>query len=155
MASNTTFTTSVLTSAQMNNLPFGIVAGQTLTSSFTTSATHTTFQDDGFSISFNEISGRIYKITALENPYPSGGQQGIGFQIQRNGTTLRQFQYSTTVMDSGTGYPAVLEFIYTATTSGAATYTMRIAAATANTAVSTYGDGSFPRQFVIEDIGKS
>jgi hypothetical protein len=151
---NTTFTSgAILTAAQMNNLPFGVCGLQTLTTVFTTSATHTTFQDDGLTLTITEISGRRYRITALENPYPSGGLQGIQFSLIRGASTLRNWTYSAALMDAGVAYPAVLQYVYTSVGSGVATYKMQLAAATANTAVTTYGDGTFPRQFIIEDIG--
>ena len=151
---NTTFVAgTVLTAAQQNNFPFGLMGLQTVTSTFATSATHTTFQDDGLTLTITEISGRKYKITALENPYPSGGLQGVRFALVRTTTTLREFTYSANVMDAGVAYPAVMEYVYTSVASGSATYKMRMAAATSNTAVSTFGDASFPRQFMIEDIG--
>jgi hypothetical protein len=152
---NTAFTTQVLTSAQMNNLPFGVCGLQTLTSSFATSATHTNFQDDGLTLTITEISGRRYKITALENPYPNAGLQGTQFALVRGASTLRQWTYSPAIMDTGVAYPAVMEYVYTSVGSGSATYKMKFAATTANTTVTTYGDGSFPRQFFIEDIGSS
>ena len=89
---NTTFVAgTVLTAAQQNNFPFGLMGLQTVTSTFATSATHTTFQDDGLTLTITEISGRKYKITALENPYPSGGLQGVRFALVRTTTTLREF----------------------------------------------------------------
>ena len=153
---NTTFTSgAILTAAQMNNLPFGVFPGQQLTTPFTTSATHTTFQDDGLTLTITEIAGRIYKVTALENPYPSGGQQGVKFALLRDATILRQWSYSSAVMDSGNSYPAVMQYVYTSSASGSFTLKMQIGAQTDNTAVSSYGDGSFPRQFIIEDMGTS
>ena len=154
MASNTTFVSgNVLTAAQMNNLPFGVFPGQQLTTSFTTAATHTNFQDDGLTLTITEIAGRIYKVTALENPYPSGGQQGVQFALLRGASVLRQWTYSSTVMDAGVAYPAVMQYIYTSPASGSFTLKMQISATTNNTAVTSYGDGTFPRQFIIEDLG--
>jgi hypothetical protein len=61
MAVNTTFSVGqVLTAAQMNNLPWGYVGLQTLTTAYVTTATHTTFQDNGMTLTFTEVSGRVY-----------------------------------------------------------------------------------------------
>ena len=156
MTVNTTFVSgNVLTAAQMNNLPFGVCGLQTLTTQFTTSATHTTFQDDGLTLTITEISGRRYRITVIEQPYPSGGQQGTQFKLVRGATDLRSFTYSTAVMDSGVSYPAVMQFVYTSAASGSTTYKVQLNALSANTAVSTYGDALNPRQLLIEDIGTS
>ena len=151
---NTTFVANtVLTAAQQNNFPFGLMGLQTSTSQFATSATHTTFQDDGLTLTITEISGRKYKITALENPYPNAGLQGVKFALVRTTTTLREWTYAPAVMDTTVAYPAVMEYVYTSVGSGSVTYKMRISAATANTQVITYADASFPRQFIIEDLG--
>ena len=139
----------------LTKAPRGVMGVHTLTGIFTTSATHTTFQDDGLTLTITEISGRRYRITVIEQPYPSGGQQGTQFKLVRNATDLRSFTYSTAVMDSGVSYPAVMQFVYTSAASGSTTYKVQLAALSANTAVSTYGDALNPRQLLIEDIGVS
>lgn len=156
MAINTTFTSgAVLTATQMNNLPWGVAGLQTLTSIFTTSPTHTNPQANGMTLTITEVSGRRYKITANSNIYPSGGLQGVNMAIVRGSTQLKQGNFAPAVMDASNAFPVLFSFIYTATTSGSATYTTRIWAASANTAVSDYADASFPRQFSIEDLGPS
>jgi hypothetical protein len=156
MAINTTFTTgAVLTAAQMNNLPFGVAGLQTLTTGFTTSSPHTTLQNNGMTLTITEVAGRTYRITALSNLYPPGGLQGINIALARNGTQLKQGNYSSTVMDGGTALPVVFTCLYTSVASGSATFTVAIAAASANTAVADFADGTFPRQFFIEDIGSA
>ena len=156
MALNTTFNSgAVLTATQMNNLPWGVAGLQTLTTTFTTSPTHTNPQANGMTLTITEVAGRSYKITANSNIYPSGGLQGVNMAIVRGSTQLKQGNFAPVVMDAGNAFPVLFSFIYTATTSGSATYTTRIWAASANTAVADYGDASFPRQFSIEDIGSS
>ena len=154
MAINVPFTTGeVLTASAQNALPFGAAGVQTLTTAFTTSSTHTTFQDNGMTLTITEVSGRKYRITAYCNPYPSGGLQGVNLRITRAGSSLKQANLSSTVMDTGTAFPFALTFVYTSVASGSATYKVQIAAGASNTSVSDYGDATFPRQFVIEDIG--
>jgi hypothetical protein len=152
---NTTFSSgAVLTSEQVNSFPFGLCGLQTLTTAFGTAATHTTFQDTGATLTITEISGRRYKITMLSNPYPNGGLQGVRFKLLRAGVELRQFHYSSVVMDTGVALPVVMQFVYTSVGSGSATYKMQLSALSANTQVSDFGDATFPRQFIIEDLGK-
>jgi hypothetical protein len=154
MAINTPSTAGqVLTSSYVNALPFGLAGLQTLTTVFTTSPTHTNPQANGMTLTITEVSGRRYKITANSNIYPSGGLQGVNMSIVRAGTPLKQGNFAPAVMDAGNAFPVLFSFIYTATTSGSATYTTRIWAASANTAVSDYADATFPRQFSIEDLG--
>ena len=135
------------------NTAWGQVGLQTLTSIFTTSATHTTFQDNAMTLTINEVSGRIYQITAYSNLYPSAGLQGTNLRILRAATTLKQANFSSTVMDAGVGFAVVVSHTYTSVASGSATYKVQIAALTSNTAVTDYADATFPRQFVITDIG--
>ena len=156
MAINTTFGSgAVLTAAQMNNLPFGVAGIQTLTSSFATVAPHTTFQDNGMTLTITEVSGRYYRITAFSNLFPSGGLQGVEFRIRRAATSVKQGNYAQAVMQVDTALPVVLSFTYLSVASGAATYKVQIAAITNNTMVNDYGDAQFPRQFLIEDLGKT
>ena len=156
MAINTTFGAgAVLTAAQMNNLPFGVAGIQTLTSSFATAAPHTTFQDNGMTLTITEVSGRYYRITAFSNLVPTGGLQGIGLRIVRTAGSLKQGNYAPAVMQVDTSLPVVLSFTYLSVASGAATYKVQIGAITNNTTVNDYGDATFPRQFLIEDLGKT
>ncbi len=75
IAPNTTFTTSVLTSTQMNAFGFGIVALGTATTSDTTI---TGTEEIQITVSFTAIANRYYKITYLEpnlNNTPDGNVQ--------------------------------------------------------------------------------
>jgi len=153
---NTTFSTQVLTSAQANNFPFGVCGLQTLTSIFTTSATHTTFQDTGMTLTITEVSGRRYKITATSNIYTPGGVQSLNMRLLRGATALKQNNFPDSVMNSGNSLGIVtMTYVYTSVASGSVTYKMQMCAGSSNTSVSDYGDATFPRQFMIEDIGIS
>ena len=151
---NTTFTSgAILTAAQMNNLPFGLCGLQTITSQFTTSAPHTTFQDTGETLTITEISGRRYKITAKMYLFPGGGLQGIQVQFLRGASAVSRFDFPATVMDSGVSLPLVIEHVYTSVGSGAATYKVQMSSATNNTYSADFGSATYPRQFWIEDLG--
>lgn len=154
---NTTFVSgAVLTAAQMNDLPFGVMGLQTLTSVFTTSATHTTFQDTGMTLTITEISGRRYKITATSNIYTPGGLQALNMRLLRGATVLKQNNFTESVMNTGNSLGLVtMTYVYTSTGSGSATYKMQMAAGALNTSCADYGDATQPRQFIIEDIGLS
>jgi len=152
---NTAFSTQVLTSAQMNNLPFGVVGTQTLTTNFATTAPNTTAQASGMTLTFTEVSGRIYRITAYTNLYPSGGLQAITFRLLRNSVQVRRFEISSAVLDTGISFPQALTFIYTSAASGSVTFSTTINAYAANTVVNDYADATYFRQFTIEDIGST
>lgn len=154
---NTSFSSgATLTAANMNNLPFGVCGLQTLTSIFTTSATHTTFQDTGMTLTITEVSGRQYKITATSNIYTPGGVQSLNMRLVRATAVLKQNNFPDSVMNSGNSLGIVtMTYVYTSVASGSATYKMQMCAGASNTSVSDYGDATFPRQFMIEDIGIS
>jgi hypothetical protein len=153
---NNLFTTGqVMTSAEANNFPFGVCGVQTLTTQFTTSDPHTTAQDTGMTLTINEIAGRRYLITAQGNCFPSGGLQSIRISIRRAGTDIKVATYSSAVLDTNVGYTYVLPQIFTATTTGSATYTVQMRALTNNTAVADFGSATSTRQFLIQDIGTS
>lgn len=152
---NTTFTSGdVLTASQMNRLPWGIVGNQTLTTVFSTAATHTTFQDNGATLTFTEVSGRAYRITYRGLVYPNGGLQTINLRFMRGTTALTQFNFPSTALDAANAFPFTMSTVYVSTASGSATYKVQMAAATANTQVSDYGDATYVRGFWIEDIGQ-
>jgi len=152
---NTAFSTQVLTSAQMNNLPFGVVGTQTLTSNFATSAPNTTAQASGMTLTFTEVSGRIYRITAYTNFYPSGGLQAMTFRLLRGAVQVRKFDISSTVLDASFSFPQQFTFIYTSAASGSVTFSTTINAYSNNTVVNDYADATYFRQFTIEDIGST
>ncbi len=156
MAINDTFVSGdVLTAAEMNALPFGVAGLQTLTTAFTTSAPNTTLQDNGMTLTITEVLGRRYKITALCNLYPPGGLQSVQAVLVRGSTSLKAANYSANVMDTGNALAVAFTFVYTSVGSGSATYKMQIKALTNNTAVADFADATFPRQFLIEDIGQT
>jgi hypothetical protein len=151
---NTTFTSGqILTAAQVNNLPFGLCGLQTITSQFATSATHTTFQDTGATLTITEVSGRRYKICSKMNVYPPGGLQGVNVQILRGASAINRGDFPPAAMDTGVSFPTIIEYDYTSVASGSATFKVQIAAASANTQVADFGSSTYPRQFWIEDLG--
>jgi len=152
---NTAFSTQVLTSAQMNNLPFGVVGTQTLTSNFATSAPNTTAQASGMTLTFTEVSGRIYRITAYTNFYPSGGLQAMTFRLLRGAVQVRKFDIASAVLDTNFSFPQQFTFIYTSAASGSVTFSTTINAYSNNTVVNDYADATYFRQFTIEDIGST
>jgi hypothetical protein len=155
MTSNTTFSSgAVLTAAQMNNLPFGIMGSQSLTAGFATSAPHTTFQANGATLTITEISGRLYRINYMGYPYPNGGQQSIYYQFFRNATAIKDSNVFSGMMSTVFAPNWYTSCIYLSTASGSSTFTMRMAAATANTQVTDFGSAASIRQFWIEDLGK-
>lgn len=151
---NTDFSVNqVLTASQMNRFARGVMGLQSITTIFTTAATHTTYQDNGATLTFTEVSGRLYRINYHGYVYPSGGLQGINLRFVRNGVELERFLYAAKVLDAGNSLPTQCEYVYQSTANGSATFKVQMAAAASNTAVSDYGAATDVRQFWIEDIG--
>lgn len=152
---NTTFSSgAVLTAEQVNSLPFGVMARQSITASFTTSAPHTTLQANGATLTINEVSGRLYRINYSGYAYPSGGQQSVAMSFYRGAVQMKDSNIFSGMMSPAFAPNITNSFLYLSTASGSVTWTMRMAAATLNTAVSDFGNAQSIRQFWIEDLGK-
>jgi hypothetical protein len=128
-----------------------------LTSTFTTSATHTTPQTiTGMSLTPSFGANRKLRFEAELNIYPSGGQQAMNVTFFRGSTQLARCVYPTTMVDAAVSAYVTPSFIYdTASTSGSDTFTCRLSAWSSNTAVSTFANGSVNayNRFLISDIG--
>lgn len=157
---NSIFTAgAILTASQMNRLPWGILGYEQLTTSFGTSATHTTFQDEGLDASCSYGANRMLRVTLSVRPYPNGGLQAIYYRVLRGSTEVAKWVVETAVLSAGTAGAFTLTQTFAGpATAATETFKVQIAAATANTQVSSYGntvaiDG--PRQFWVEDLGPS
>lgn len=137
------------------SLPRGVLGKQTLTTDFTTSATHTTFQDSGFSLSITYEANRILRITCTSNYYTPGGVQGLlmRFVYGSTPTVIGLMEMSSQVMNSGVG-TSFTHVVHVAPGAAAtATFKTQVAAKTNNTQVSQYGDSTYARFFMVEDVG--
>jgi hypothetical protein len=151
---NTTFVSgAILTAAQQNNFPRGVMAYQNNTAGFATSAPHTTYQDNGMTLTITEVAGRLYKISYSFYPYPNGGQQSINMRFQRGATTIKDANVFTGMMSTAFAPNILSSATYVSPASGSFTYTVQIAAATANTQVTDFGNATSVRSFWIEDLG--
>ena len=138
---------------------YKLLGVHTLTTGFTTSATHTTYQDEGLTLSVPYLANRILRVTFSSNPYPSGGLQSIRWKLLRGSTTLGIFQTLSAELDTG----AVTTKMYAVTFNGPAsaateTFKVQMKAASSNTAVTSFGgdingEGVGPRLLTVEDLG--
>lgn len=146
MPLNTTFTSSVLTSGQMNNLPFGIVGVATSTTSTLNISTVTDLA--GLTLTFTAIANRQYMATLMVQPYGTAGNSGDTF-FNLDGTdrvTVRQGFAATNVIQTQMG-----QYFFT-TTAGSHTLKLRMVKSTANN-VNNYGDANFVSTLAIYDLG--
>jgi sugar lactone lactonase YvrE len=129
-----------------------ILGIHTLTTSFTTTGTHTTMQDEGLTIPVTYLANRRLKITLKVNPNPSGGAPNIvRYQVLRNATTVGMWQIRQE--NIGVISQTFVAYVDGPATGATETFKVQMLATPNNTAVQSYADGSFTRQLIIEDVG--
>lgn len=142
--------------ASMDGLWIGqgaIVLGlHNLTASFNTVATHTTFQDEGLTLSIAYRASRVLRVTWNGHLQASGGAQGIKLSFVRGATTIGNVQSES--VSAATPVSRTFSKTFNGpATAATETFKIQIGALTANTAVTSYGDANFTRQLVVEDLG--
>jgi hypothetical protein len=108
---NTTFSSgAILTAAQMNALPWGIVAlgTSTATDNFTVEETEIT------ATTFTAVANRYYRISYFEPKlYASGGTNEVNMRIRLNNVTGTLQQTGWTLGSSTTGQNSTTSFVKT------------------------------------------
>jgi len=143
---NTTFVANtVLTAAQMNNLPFGVMGYVSkVDANFAITTTSTTIT--GSTITFTGVAGRIYKASFQGLSQKGTADNIITFKIFKGATQINQ---SSQYLVSGAYYIPNCIAVFTAT--GSTSMTVQ---ATADSGTGTiYCSATNPFTFVIEDIG--
>ena len=147
---NTDFTTGqVLTAAQQNNFPRGIVAyAQTTTSDTTITAEEIQVT----SSSFTAVANRYYRITYYDpQVFPASGSFAVGY-IRK--TNLAGTELERGLVQSPTGFAlndTLIVSVVTTFTAGSTVVVGTIAAGS-GTAGATRG-ATFPAWICVEDIG--
>ena len=136
-----------------NALPRGVLGKASLATAFTTSATHTAYQDTGLTASVTYENNRILRVSCMAQYYPSGGLQGINIRLIRTATTMSQHQITADALNATASTAGFVECFITTASATTETFKVQISAAVSNTAVTQYGDGNFTRYFIVEDIG--
>jgi len=104
------------------------------------------------SVSVTYQGNRILRVTVGCGPLAVGGAQGLLYAVLRGSTTIVGFAVDaslTLLHDNRT-------FTYTfngPTTGATETFKLRMAARSSNTQVQDYGDGTYVRSLVVEDLG--
>jgi|LakMenEpi03Aug12_release.lakeMendotaPanAssembly.Ray.scaffolds.fasta_scaffold596923_1 hypothetical protein len=149
MAANTTFTAGqVVTAAQMNNLPWGVMGTAVRT---TGDLTLTTTNQDltSMSITFTAIAGRLYRASWSGSAQKS---TAAGYtQITLADSTNALYGYSLGYTVSGNYVNLSGVSVISGLTAGSKTFKLR-GITENNTAVLLAG-GTAPLQFMIEDMG--
>jgi hypothetical protein len=145
----------VLTAGQQNRFPRGVLGYASSGVGYTTTATHTTFQDTGLAANVTYGANRILKVTYATHAIANGGVQGVSYRFLRGSTVLRLMEVTASVFpNTSNAFNLTLEAIFVGPSASATeSFKVQIAAATANTSVIDYGDSQRIRQFCIEDLG--
>jgi len=133
---------------------YTVLGVHTLTTAFTTSATHTTYQDEGLTLSITYLPSRILRVSFNLNPIPSGALQAMAFQVLRGATSTREFFINPVALTASAVTYVGLSHTFNGPATGATeTFKLQIKAADANTAVQSFGGATVPRQLIVEDLG--
>lgn len=150
MALNTTFSTgAVLTSTQMNNLPFGLVANATRTTAQTGIGVLTDLT--GLSVTFTAIANRQYLMMATLNPYGTANEF-CDVQFAVNGSTSRYFRQYFPSISNNVFTTFQMQAMFTAA-AGSCTAKLAMAKGSTNN-VNNYADGSFSCNIAVYDLGE-
>ena len=131
---------------------YRVLGFHSLSTNFVTSATHTTFQDEGLTSSVTYQGNRYLRVSWNGGVFAGGGAQRVTIKLLRGSTTLFTWVSPTNVnalVTEAYGFACVFAGPATGATE---TFKLQIAALTANTSVQSSGSGS-PRTLLIEDLG--
>jgi hypothetical protein len=150
MAINNAFTTGqILTSTEMNSLPFGLA--QDIKKSETTD-TFTTTEKSMLEIAFSQVSGRNYLVTFIE-PNLSGTVATTATYRFRSGSGTGGSIFNTfrQTIAIATNETAIFQYVHVAPTSSTVTFTAT-ATAGAGTVTATRSSSQICNMFVT-DLG--
>ncbi|CAB4179951.1 hypothetical protein UFOVP1054_10 [uncultured Caudovirales phage] len=155
MTINTTFTAgSVLTAAQMNNLPWGVISS-TYNTTATINNTSTAVQSFFTGPAFTPVVGRKYRVSwSIGAVYKFTNLGNITIELRKDSTTgtIIDASYFSGV-PLNTILPHSKSTLLTSTEMGTASFipTVCVTANTAGMAVANIG--GFPGSIIFEDIG--
>ena len=147
---NTTFTSgAILTAAQMNNLPFGLMGFVENTSLSQTGITTVT-DITGMTITFTGIASRRYRVDGNLLLQSTVNADTVNLII-RNGsnTTLQQAIYALPISTSS--YMCAVSLVFA--TTGSTTIKLSVQRQDGTGTMKAAGGGTFPAQLTITDIG--
>lgn len=152
---NTTFTSgAILTAAQMNNLPFGVVAAPVVLTSLNINPT-TVADITGATITFNQVTNRIYRVTYSFFANCTTSTDTV-LRIDFTDTT------PTTINSDFMKFPAPVagegqtysnSFYFTGASTGSVTRKLRAARNVGAGTITIFSNSTIPFQFAIEDCG--
>ena len=149
MAVNTTFTSgAILTAAQMNALPFGLVAEPTSRTSDILGFTTTPADVTGCSITFTAIAGRKYRANFISIFNSATLNVRASFTFT-DGSNAQQASFIWLAGIANVDTSATGSYTFTAT----GTTTRKLRLQSSSNTVNVIAGSVYPTQFWIEDIG--
>jgi hypothetical protein len=148
---NDTFTSGqVLTAAECNNFPFGIV-GLTTSTSLSQGGVTTIVDITGMSVTFTAIADRNYKISAFMYAYPSVTNACASLSIRQGATTLQTI--ITNLGVSGVG-ATMTGYVVKTFTAGSTTLKLSGALTSGSTGTILFNAAAtLPVSILVEDLG--
>jgi len=146
---NTTFTSGqVLTAAQVNNLPFGLMGAAENT---TLAQTFTTVVDlTSLSVTFTGIANRRYRVEGYVLMQSNVNNDSVNLLIRNSaGTTLQQGIYY--LNSSAVAYMATATVVISAT--GSTTVKLSAQRQAGTGTITANGAATYPAQLIVTDIG--
>jgi hypothetical protein len=149
MALNTTFVAgNILTAAQMNNLPFGVVGKAENTS---LSQSVTTLTDlTSLSVTFTGVAGRLYRVEGRCLLRSTEGTNPGTLMVRNGSNTILQLHIIDCEI-ANIDYSAYVSSYLTAT--GSTTLKLSAQRQAGSGTFTASGGGTFPAQILVTDIG--
>lgn len=156
LANNSAFITALSANATynavLNNRYNPVVLNvHSLSTPFSTTGTHTTYQDEGLTLTLTPPGTRRWRFTLIVNPYTPGGIQEVVYSLMAGVTLLRNWYVGG--MSTTSAHGMVLQHTQILGALGSTIFKIQVKAANANTSITSYADAGQPRQLIIEDIG--
>jgi hypothetical protein len=152
-AGATSIATAAISDRRPSARPYALLGRTQLATSFTTSATHTTAQDEGLSLSVTYAAARQLRVSFMGSLGASGGAQGAQVKILRGSTTVYLVTNSR-ALSTVFGDNVFYSLTFAGPVAGATeTFKVQLNALSNNTAVNSYGNANEPRALMVEDLG--
>ena len=152
LAGATTIVTARISDRRSVAVP-GLLGFASSTTSFTTSGTHTDFQDEGLSASITYGAGRRLRLSAGLNLYVPGGANQMQMRFLRGSTTILEREMPSGALSNLYLNNQVIAHVFNGPTAGATeTFKVQIKGVS-NTQVGSFASSTFVKTLAVEDLG--
>jgi hypothetical protein len=154
-AGATSIATAAISDRRPAARPYALLGFTTSTTNFTTTGTHTNFQDDStLTTSVTYAAARKLRVTVSTSLVAGGGTNAIEHQVLRGSTLISRRGASNAALDTVYVNNYVLTHTFNGPSVGATeNIVFQIRASINNTAVGSYADANYIKSMTIEDLG--